>query len=232
MLTISQYPYATIDSQLPCLHVFLPAATTSFIKNVPQKSKGRKKKKKKSNVPSSIALDITETAMYEAMDTEHPVDYTYPEPSPTNYQNTDASFYTYIPTTTAIGHHDNGGRSISSRGEGEEDMYHVVGPNQMPPQSRLPPPVPHRNNGQANSVQHNKNFYHYLEDPTSNNNNMSLLYEDPNLPAYQVSVNALCFRASGILGRFVLLQERDTLFDSIGSYVPTEVSTTTGSVFC
>lgn len=152
----------------------------SFIKTEPKKTKAFKKKSKPTPLPPSIALDITETAMYESMDIEDPLDYTYPKPSPTSKQNPDAGVYSYIPAM--------------SNGEGEgEGLYHMVGPNyeqSWQNAAPAPPPIPSRYNMVSNSnPPEPKNFYHLLEDPAEYNS--SLLYEDPTLPMFRVSIIAI-----------------------------------------
>ena len=154
---------------MPCLP---HAASVSFIKNVPKKAKG-KRQSPPAPLPT-IALDITETAMYESLDNEDPFDYTYPKPSPTSKQHPDSSMYTYIPS-----HRDEG---ATGRGE---DLYHVVGPEHVQSSSRdqAPPPVPLRNGSVNNggNVIDSSGFYHLLE-----GGNGSILYEDPTLPAFRV----------------------------------------------
>lgn len=134
----------------------------SFAKNASKKTKGNKKKSSHSSVPPPIALDITETAMYESLDNNgHPSDYTYPQPSPTINPYSNTSAYSYI-TTNREGTQGNGGM---------DGMYHVLGADlTRTPQYDTregPPPLPSRKDeGQEASP-----FYHLLEEET--------VYEDP-----------------------------------------------------
>jgi hypothetical protein len=117
--------------------------------------------------------------MYESMDIEDPLDYTYPQPSPTSKQHSEgAGMYTYIDTVDSEG----------------ESLYHIVGPNyeQGYDVAPEPPPVPSRNNTTTNGAHVSNggplgsNFYHLLENPEDYNT--SLLYEDPTLPTFRVSM--------------------------------------------
>lgn len=138
------------------------------MKNIPKKSKGKRKKDSK---PAPIALDITETAMYESLDTE-PLDYTYAHPSPTNSKE---DTYSYIPTKKEW---ENGT---------VEANYHVSGPTGS--KAPLPPPVPTRNNTNS-SINTNggveaDRFYHVLEGAEGGD---AVHYEDPTLPKFRVCV--------------------------------------------
>lgn len=143
-------------------------AAVSFIKNVPKKTPG-KRKSRSTPLPPPIALDITETAMYESLDMADALDYTYPKPSPTSKQGPDADVYAYIPITRVTG-----------GSNGMEGAYHMVGPDHTQAiwsHNTGPPPIPARNNS-------NPHFYHLLEDP----DNGSILYEDPTLPTFRVRI--------------------------------------------
>ena len=146
------------------------------MKNTEPKKKGKGKKRSRSK-PAPLALDITETAMYESLDVDNPVDYTYPKASPTSNVNPEATsaYYTYITTRRE-------GEESSSKGE-EEDLYHAIGPDSVGMKRMIeaaPPPVPERNNTGTDT----SSFYRMLEGAVGD---FSAHYEDPTKPKFQVS---------------------------------------------
>ncbi len=153
------------------------------MKNIEPKKKGKGKKKK----AASIALDITETAMYESLDTDNPVN---PKPSLTSQSNPEVAnaYYTYIPSRRE------GGEVCSGK---EEELYHAIGPDSFGI-SRVvggaPPPVPERNNTGTDSA----NFYHLLEGAVGN---LSAQYEDPTSPNFQV-----CHEKNNITPTYIIVQ--------------------------
>ena len=148
------------------------------MKKIEPKKKGRGKKTK----PAPIALDITETAMYESLDVENPVDYTYPKPSPTSKMNPEAAtaYYTVIPTRQE-------GEGSSGSKE-EEALYHAIGPDAAAGlrrgvgEIRVPPPVPERNNTSSSEP---GGLYNLLEGAVGT---LTSHYEDPTKPTFQVNV--------------------------------------------
>lgn len=169
---------------LPCIKrdrltsfFYCHTATATFLNGKPKSTKHSKGRKKLGAKPEPITLDITETAMYETLDTDDP----YPKPSLTTKDVSDSSAYTYIPAKR-----DGGG--VTGKGE---SLYHVVGPNAIGNGKRAPiapPPVPSRNgNGHAPSATSgsDSSFYHMLEGAMGN---ASVHYEDPTLPQFRVCV--------------------------------------------
>lgn len=169
------------------------ATTSVLIKKPKGKSSKHSKragrgggKKQASSKPAPITLDITETAMYECLDVNDPLDYTYPMPSPTSKTNPDANTYAYIPTKR---------EDANGKGEG---LYHAVGPkvvgngvsnggSRKMAAPVAPPPVPSRNgNGHEQQFSVANNFYHMLESAVGTVGDTSVHYEDPTLPKFRV----------------------------------------------
>ena len=158
------------------------ASSSSFLLRQKNKVFNNDKSLKNTHKPPPIPLDGHRvlSSTYESLDNGDPLDYTYPQPSPTTVSGSSPSHYTYIMNNPEVASQT----FISD----EDTLYHAVGPNTKqwtttinpgsrstsPPQ---PPPVPLRNGIRRG------NFYNVMK---MEEENSSVQYEDPTLPKFRV----------------------------------------------